>query len=78
MAFIRFLRSVPGRVLRVVIGLLVVTYGATQASMVGLIMMIVGMVPAVTALAGVCLIEEVVMALRSHYVPPSHVGEHRA
>ena len=49
---------------------------ATQASMVGLIMMIVGMVPAVTAIAGVCLIEEVVMALHAHYVPPNHVGDH--
>jgi hypothetical protein len=78
MAFITFLRSGPGRVLRVAIGLLLMMYGATQASMVGLIMLIVGMVPAVTALAGVCLIEEVVMALRSHYVRPSHVGEHRA
>lgn len=78
MTFIRFLRSVPGRVLRIVIGLLLMMYGATQASMVGLIMMIVGMVPAVTAIAGVCLIEEVVMALRAHYVPPNHAGEHRA
>ena len=77
MTFIRFLRSVPGRVLRIVIGLLLMTYGATQASMVGLIMMIVGMGPAVTAIAGVCLIEEVVMALRAHHVPPNHVGEHR-
>ena len=75
MTFIRFLRSVPGRVLRIVIGLLLMTYGATQASMVGLIMMIVGMVSAVTAIAGVCLIEEVVMALRAHYVPPNHVGD---
>jgi hypothetical protein len=65
-------------VLRIVIGLLLMTYGATQASMVGLIMTIVGMVPAVTAIAGVCLIEEVVMALHAHYVPPNHVGEHRA
>ncbi len=77
MTFIRFLRSVPGRVLRIVIGLLLMMYGAMQVSMVGLIMMIVGLVPAVTAIAGVCLIEEVVMALRAHYVPPSHVGEHR-
>ena len=78
MWFVRFMRSVPGRVLRVAVGLWLIAYGATHASLVGLVLMMVGMVPAVTGLAGICLIEEVIKSRRTWHLPASRPHEHRA
>jgi hypothetical protein len=52
MWFVRFMRSMPGRVLQVATGLALIVYGSTQGSLFGLVLMMVGMVPAVTGLAG--------------------------
>ncbi|OFW13427.1 MAG: hypothetical protein A3F70_11100 [Acidobacteria bacterium RIFCSPLOWO2_12_FULL_67_14] len=59
-AYIDFLRSTTGRIGRVAVGLALIAYGATHPSLVGLVLMMIGIVPAVTGLAGVCLLEEVV------------------
>jgi hypothetical protein len=59
MWFVRFMRSMTGRLLRVAVGLSLVAYGSTQASLVGLVLMMIGMVPAVTGVASICLLEEV-------------------
>jgi hypothetical protein len=59
MGFIQFLRSVPGRIARVVLGTALIAYGATHPSLYGLVLMMVGMVPAVTGVAGICLLDEV-------------------
>ena len=67
---VRFMRSVPGRVLRVALGFWLISYGLTHASLLGLVLMMVGIVPAVTALAGICLLEEVVKGMRAHRPPP--------
>ena len=62
MGLIRFLTSMPGRILKVAIGFWLIVYGGQQASMWGLVLMMIGVVPAVTGIAGICLIEEFVKA----------------
>jgi hypothetical protein len=59
MGLVNFLRSTAGRVLSVLAGFALIVYGAIQVSLVGLILMMVGVVPAVTGLAGICLRENV-------------------
>jgi hypothetical protein len=58
MAVIDFLRSPLGRVARVTVGFALIAYGSILASLVGLVLMMVGMVPAVTGLVDMCLIGE--------------------
>ena len=67
-AYINFLRSTPGRISRVVIGVALVAYGATHPSLMGLVLMMAGIVPAVTAVAGICLLEEVVKSRKARTV----------
>ena len=57
MAFINFFRSTAGRVLRVIAGLALIVYGNTHASLVGLVLMMIGVVPVVTGLADIYLLE---------------------
>jgi hypothetical protein len=56
MAVIAFFRSPLGHAVRVVIGFALIVYGSILASLVGLVLMMVGMVPAVTGLVDMCLI----------------------
>ena len=63
---VRFLRSMPGRVLRVALGLWLIAYGTTHASLLGLVLMMVGIVPAVTGVAGICLLEELLKGMSAH------------
>jgi len=78
MWFLRFMRSVPGRVARVMVGLSLIAYGSHQVSLLGLVMMMVGIVPAVTGAAGVSLIEEVIRSRELTRLPAGHPHEHRA
>ena len=78
MAFVNFLRSTAGRVLRVIAGLALIAYGSTHASLVGLVLMMIGMVPMVTGLAGIYLIEEVIKTGGARQVPARRPREHRA
>jgi len=78
MAFIDFLRSTPGRVLRVVVGFALIAYGGTQGSLFGLILMMVGMVPTVTGVAAICLLEEIVKTREVRSVTRGHPREGRA
>lgn len=64
MVFLYFLRSTPGRLLRIGIGFGLIFYGATHPTLAGLVLMMVGVVPAVTGLAGICLLEEVLKSRR--------------
>jgi len=74
-----FMRSIPGRVLRVAAGFWLIGYGATHPSLFGLVLMMVGMVPAVTGLAGISLCEDVLARRRgadrqsSDRNPPRHM-----
>lgn len=52
---VRFPRSTGGRVLCVAAGLSLIVYGATHPSLLGLVLMMAGMVPAITGLAGIGL-----------------------
>jgi hypothetical protein len=56
MAVIEFLRSPLGRAVRVATGFALIAYGSTLESLVGLVLMMAGMVPAVTGLTDICLI----------------------
>lgn len=58
MSVIRFLRSRLGRVLRIAAGVALIAYGTTHPSQMGLVLMLVGIVPLVTGIAGICLFEE--------------------
>ena len=61
--FIELLRSWPGRALRVALGVSLILYGSTLGTLSGLVLMMVGMVPAVAGVAGICLIEEVLSTI---------------
>lgn len=73
----KFLRSMPGRILRVVAGLSLIVYGGMHPSLPGLVLMMVGMVPAVTGLAGICLLDEIRQRPRAGDLPPGHPRERR-
>lgn len=75
---ITFMRSTPGRVVKVAAGLWLMAYGVTHASLLGLVLMMVGVVPLVTGVAGICLLDEFVKARGSHGSPASRPHEHRA
>ena len=77
MALVTFLRSTPGRVLRVAVGCLLIAYGATHMSLIGLILMMAGMMPAITGLASMCLLEDVASHEGTHAVR-GHAREGRA
>ena len=78
MWFVRFMKSMPGRALRVALGLSLIAYGGTHASLFGLVLMMAGMVPAVTGLAGISLIEEVIRSRPTSHLPVGRPREHRA
>jgi hypothetical protein len=78
MTIIDFLRSTQGRVFRVALGLALIAYGATHVSLTGLVLMMVGMVPAVTGIAGICLLEEIVKSRERRHVTPRQPRERRA
>jgi DUF2892 family protein len=59
MAVIEFLRSPLGRAARMATGFALIVYGSTLGSLAGLVLMMVGMVPAVTGLADICLGHEI-------------------
>jgi hypothetical protein len=73
---ILFLRSAAGRLLRVALGLALMAYGVRYPSLAGLVLMIAGMVPLVTGIAGICLFDEIVKA-SSHRAPASRPREHQ-
>lgn len=60
----------PVRVMKIVGGFALVIYGVTHPSLGGLVMMMLGMVPFVTGLAGVCLVEELVKGMEAHRPRP--------
>jgi hypothetical protein len=77
MCAITFLKSTPGRVVRGAAGLWLVAYGLTHASLLGLVLMMVGIVPLVTAVAGICLIEEVLRGTTPQAAQPFPPRERR-
>jgi hypothetical protein len=76
MSLITFLRSPLGRVLRVAVGIALIGYGTVHPSLAGLVLMLVGIVPAVTGAAGICLLEELMQALRGQRPHPPLGGSH--
>ena len=64
MWFVTFMRSGPGRITRAMFGVWLILHGALSASLTGVALMMVGVVPAVTGIAGICLIDEFMKANR--------------
>ncbi len=63
MTVLTFLRSAQGRVLRVVIGASLLWAGASEGTLAGVVLMMLGLVPVVTAIANICLLDDMVGAL---------------
>lgn len=78
MAVISFLRSRPGRVLKVGGGLWLLIYGAMQASLLGVLLMMAGVVPLVTGLAGICLFDVLLNTKPLRGGPDPRPHEHHA
>jgi len=78
MGLIECLKSAPGRIAKVAFGVWLIIYGGTHASMWGLVLMMVGIVPAVTGIAGICLLEELLKAPRAGRAKTGHPREHHA
>jgi hypothetical protein len=78
MTVIDFVRSPLGRVTRVALGFALIAYGSILASLVGLVLMMVGMVPAVTGLVDMCLDRYAVPHADSVLVATPHSGPSRA
>jgi hypothetical protein len=70
MSFIRFMHAPAGRLLRVAIGALLLWYGAGDESLLGLMAMMLGLVPVVTGIVGVCLVDEIVREYRESRAAP--------
>ena len=64
MWFIQLMRSTPGRIARVVFGVWLMIHGALSGTLFGLVLMMAGMVSAVTGIAGIGLIDEIMKAHR--------------
>ena len=58
MAFITFLQSASGRVARTLFGLVLLYVGARTTSIAGLLLLMTGLIPIVTAVANVCLMAD--------------------
>ncbi|MBI3047623.1 MAG: DUF2892 domain-containing protein [Acidobacteria bacterium] len=74
----KLLRSTPARMLLVIVGLSLIVWGSTHPSLTGLVLMMVGMVPTVSGLAGICLLDEVHRSRRARNLPPGQPREGRA
>ncbi len=73
MSILTFLKTGPGRALRVALGSVLVTVGMQDETLFGTLLEMVGLVPMVSGLANICLIEDLVLALRAlgHLRPPA-------
>jgi len=65
MSILRFLRTVPGRVFRIAFGCGLLAIGVRDATLLGLLLVMVGLVPIVSGLANICLIEDLMAAAHS-------------
>jgi len=74
----QFLRSMPGRIVLVLVGLSLVVWGSRHPSLTGLVLMMAGMVPTVTGIAGICLLDEVRRSRRAGNLSAGQPREGRA
>lgn len=65
--------SVVRRGARAACGLLLVLTGETHPGFAGLLLMMLGLVPIVTAAADICLLDELRHAWRDHFPHPPHL-----
>jgi hypothetical protein len=70
MWFVNVMRSRTARVIKVLLGAWLFAQGPAEYSLGALVMMMIGIVLAVTALAGVCLVEEAINGWRTRHGGP--------
>ena len=58
MRIVRYLKSVPGRIARGLVGLGLLWAGAQSQTATGLFLLMLGLVPLCTAIANICLLED--------------------
>jgi Protein of unknown function (DUF2892) len=78
MWLVNFLNSIPGRIAKVVLGVWLLVQGTSLGTLGGLIMMMAGIVLAITGLAGYCIVEELVKGWKSGHGDTPHARGHRA
>lgn len=59
MRIVRYLKSAPGRIARGLLGLALLWAGARSQTATGLFLLMLGLVPLCTAIANICLLEDV-------------------
>jgi hypothetical protein len=74
MTLLSFLRSWRGRLLRIALGCALLFSGATMSSLPGVVLMMVGVVPIVMGLSGICVVEEI-LTMRHRARPGSQPRE---
>jgi hypothetical protein len=69
MTFFRFLRSAPGRILRIATGVALVATGFSHEALGGVLLVMIGLVPVVSGIMNISVVEDLVMALRRDLTP---------
>jgi hypothetical protein len=67
MWFVNIMKTRTARTLKVIIGALLFVFGSVQYSLAGLLQMMAGIVLVITALAGICLVEEAIDGWRTRH-----------
>ncbi|MEQ1896457.1 MAG: YgaP-like transmembrane domain [Vicinamibacterales bacterium] len=62
MRIVRYLKSAPGRIARGFLGLGLIGVGARNQTATGLFLLMLGLVPLCTAIANICLLEDLLAA----------------
>ncbi len=72
MSFVNFMAGTAGRVLRAVVGALLVVVGFFVGGTLGVVLLVVGLLPLATGVLGVCLLAPLVGAPLTHRPPTTH------
>lgn len=73
MAILTFLKTGTGRALRVALGSVLVAVGIQDETLLGTLLVMVGLMPIVSGVANICLMEDLalVMGALGHHRPPA-------
>ena len=77
MPSLTFLRTVPGRILRVAVGAVLLGAGMLERSTAGVLLMMMGLIPIVTGIANICLVEDVVASIVALSERGGHAVRHK-
>ncbi len=69
MQFLQWPKTVPGRFARVLLGVTLLWMGHREQTVNGLLLMMLGLVPLCTALANICLLDDVTTTVDVYFRP---------